>query len=176
MAVEHLTACHFSGILWKRGEKMKIASMALTEMSGHDAGRLLLQQLYREQTGKDLPPILTTDRGKPYFTEGDFHFSISHTKSRVFCVLSTKPVGIDAEETDREIDPKLADKILSATEKARYDGAEDKDATLLKLWVQKEAYAKLTGRGWGSYLYETDFDPADAEETDGHYVAVLEEK
>ena len=155
---------------------MKIASMALTDMSGHDAGRLLLQQLYRQETGKDLPPILTTDRGKPYFAEGDLHFSISHTKSRAFCVLSAKPVGIDAEEADRDIDLKLADKILSPAEKARFDAAENKPATLLKLFVQKEAYAKLTGRGWGSYLYETDFDPVDVKEIDGHYVAVLEEK
>ena len=155
---------------------MKIASMALKGKTGHDAGRLLLQQLYRQETGKDLPPILTTDRGKPYFAEGGLHFSVSHTKSRAFCVISAKPVGIDAEETSRDIDPKLADKILSATEKARYDAAQDKRVTLLKLWVQKEAYAKLTGRGWGSYLYETDFDPADVKEIDGHFVAVLEEK
>ena len=155
---------------------MKIASMALEGISGHDAGRLLLRQLYRQETGGELPPILITDRGKPYFAEGDLHFSISHTDSRVFCALSHKPVGIDAEEADRDVDLKLADKILSPTEKARFAAAADKRTALLKMWVQKEAYAKLTGRGWGSYLYETDFDPADTKETDGHYVAVLEEK
>ena len=155
---------------------MKIASMAPEGISGHDAGRLLLRQLYRQETGGELPPILTTDRGKPYFAEGDLHFSISHPDSRVFCVLSHKPVGIDAEKVDRDIDLKLADKILSPTEKACFDAAEDKRTALLKMWVQKEAYAKLTGRGWGSYLYETDFDPTDTKEIAGHYVAVLEEK
>ena len=73
-------------------------------------------------------------------------------------------------------DLKLAQKILSPTEKAIFDGSEDRRTTLLKFWVLKEAYAKLTGRGWGSYLYGTNFDPNDAKETDGHYVAVLEEK
>ena len=148
--------------------------MALEGKTGHEAGRLLLRQLHREMVGGELPPILTTDRGKPYFAEGGLHFSISHTESRAFCVLSAKPVGMDAEPMNRNIDLKLADKILSPAEKARFDAAQDKRAALLKLWVQKEAYAKLTGRGWGSYLYETDFAPADVKEIDGHYVAVLE--
>ena len=155
---------------------MKIASMALGDLTGHEAGRQLLTQLYEEMTGEPMPPIATTDRGKPYFTEGDLHFSVSHTEQRVFCVISHKNVGIDAEMIARRIDLKLADKILSPREKARFDAATDPDATLLQLWVQKEAYAKLTGRGWGSYLYETDFVPADTKQIDGHYVAVLEEK
>lgn len=156
---------------------MKIASMALEGISGHDAGRLLLRQLYRQETGGELPPILITDRGKPYFAEGDLHFSISHTDSVVFCVLSDRPVGIDAEPTDRNIDLKLADKILSATEKKIFEKAADKRATLLKFWVQKEAYAKLTGRGWGSYLYKTDFDPdcTAIQIIDNCFVAIIED-
>ena len=46
---------------------------------------------------------------------------------------------------------------------------------LLKFWVLKEAYAKLTGRGLGNYLGQTDFDPETAQIIDGGYVAVLEE-
>ena len=138
---------------------MVIGSAAIGKLTGHDAGRQLLQQLYAQTYGAPMPPVAVTERGKPYFTAGDVHFSVSHTDKTVFCVLSDRPVGIDAEPTDRSIDPRLADKILSPAEKARYDAAPDKNAALLRLWVQKEAYAKLTGRGWGSYLYDTDFDP-----------------
>lgn len=155
---------------------MVVGNMALNGLSGHDAGRHLLTELYCQQYGTELPPIAVTDRGKPYFVTGNVHFSISHTDSMAFCVLSDRPAGIDAEEITRDIDLKLANKILSPAEKTRLEAASDKKAALLKLWVQKEAYAKLTGRGWGSYLYETDFDPANAKEIDGHYVAVLEEK
>ena len=155
---------------------MKLASMELSDLSGHEAGRVLLEKLYREQTGQQMPSIAVTDRGKPYFPDSDLHFSISHTPQRVFCLLSDHPVGLDAEQMGRKIDLKLAEKILSPTEKSRFDAAADKQATLLKFWVLKEAYAKLTGRGWGSYLYETNFTPADVKEIDGHYVAVLEEK
>lgn len=155
---------------------MVIGNMALKRLPGHDAGRQLLAQMYRQQYGTEMPPIAVTDRGKPYFVTGNVHFSISHTDSMAFCVLSDRPVGIDAEKTDRDIDLKLAEKILSPTEKAIFEKVADKQAVLLKFWVLKEAYAKLTGRGWGSYLYETDYDPADVKEIDGHYVAVLEEK
>lgn len=155
---------------------MVIDSMALNGLSGHEGGRKLLERLYRREYHEALPPVAVTDRGKPYFTAGNVHFSISHTDDAVFCVLSDHPVGIDAESMDRKIDPKLADKILSPAEKARYEKAKDKNAALLRLWVQKEAYAKLTGRGWGSYLYKTDFDPAETKQMNGCYVAVLEEK
>lgn len=155
---------------------MVIGSMGLDGLSGHDAGRQLLAQLYRQHYNMDMPAIAVTERGKPYFVTGNVCFSISHTDTMVFCALSDRPVGIDAEAVDRKIDLKLADKILSATEKTRFDAAAHKQAVLLKFWVMKEAYAKLTGRGWGSYLYETDFDPTDVKEKDGCYVAVLEEK
>ena len=155
---------------------MQIAVTALGGSSGHEAGRALLAEMYRQYTREPMPQILTTDRGKPYFAGLGVHFSISHTPRRAFCVLSDRPVGIDAEETDRNIDLRLADKILSPAEKTRWQAAPDKRAALLRLWVLKEAYAKATGRGLGSYLYETDFDPDDprVQEISGCFVAVIE--
>ena len=82
---------------------MKIASCELFGQTGHEAGRQLLRQLYREETGEDLPEILTADRGKPYFPDSPWHFSISHTPKHAFCVLSRKNIAIDAEEADRNI-------------------------------------------------------------------------
>ena len=55
---------------------------------GHAAGRELLAKMYRAYTGKEMPQIRITDRGKPYFPEGCLHFSISHTKNYVFCILT----------------------------------------------------------------------------------------
>ena len=46
---------------------MRLAHCELDGRNGHDAGRALLARLYREETGEDLPPILKTRRGKPYF-------------------------------------------------------------------------------------------------------------
>ena len=124
---------------------------------GHAAGRALLAKMYRAHTGREMPEILIAERGKPYFPEGDLHFSISHTKHFVFCVLSDTPAGIDAEECDRDIDLHLAEKILSPSEKAQFDDAADKRTALLTFWVLKEAYAKCTGEGLRGYPNKTHF-------------------
>ena len=155
---------------------MRMAHCRLNGKSGHEAGRALLRQLYREETGKELPEILTTDRGKPYFAGSSLYFSISHTQNHAFCVLSENNVGIDAEEADRNINLKLAEKILSPMEKARFDAADDQRKALLTFWVLKEAAAKLSGEGLRGYPNQTNFtldDPGVAE-IDGCLVAVLE--
>lgn len=146
----------------------------LNGRSGHNVGRELLARAYREKTGKDMPPIAIGDRGKPYFVGSDLHFSISHCKNHAFCALSEVPVGIDAEELDRNINLKLADKILSPAEKARFDGTRQ---ALLRFWVLKEAAAKLTGEGLQGYPSHTDFDPDDPriQIIDGCLVAVIKE-
>ena len=71
----------------------------------------------------------------------------------------------------------MAEKILSASEKERYDRAEDRRLTLLRFWVLKEAAAKLTGEGLRGYPDHTDFSPDDPgiRILDGCLVAVLEE-
>ena len=155
---------------------MKLAWARLEGRSGHEVGRQLLQQLYREETGTDCPPILIAPRGKPYFEDCSLHFSISHTKKHAFCVLSDHPVGIDAEEKDRRVDLRLAEKILSEGERQRFDQATDSRDALLRFWVLKEAAAKLTGEGLRGYPNHTDFYPNDTriQEIDGCYVAVFE--
>ena len=156
---------------------MLLAGKKIPAGTGHKEGRALLAELYQQYTGTELPPILTTDRGKPYFENGP-HFSITHTKTHVFCALSEKPVGIDAEEPDRQIDLRLAEKILSPSERARFDRVEDKRLALLKLWVLKEADAKRTGEGIRFHPTHTDFSPEDPRVTirDGCLLAVIEEE
>lgn len=153
---------------------MRMAFARLQGRDGHTVGRELLAQLC---DGK-VPEILVTDNGKPYFADKKLHFSISHTADHAFCCISECNIGLDAEEMDRRVSPALAKKILSPNEQRRHAAAADPNAALLRLWVLKEAYAKLTGRGLGDYLYETDFDPDDPRVTviDGCFVAVMEEK
>ena len=156
---------------------MKMASCELDGRTGHEAGRTLLSELYRAETGEDLPEIRVTDRGKPYFPDSDWHFSISHTPKHAFCVLSRHNVGLDAEELDRKVNLKLAEKILSPGEKNRFEAAENKEKALLTFWVLKEAAAKLSGEGLRGYPNHTDFalDDPRVTETDGCLVAVMEE-
>lgn len=154
---------------------LRIAGEPLEGRSGHEAGRQLLQRMYAEATGESLPEIRIAQRGKPEFADTPWYFSVSHTPRHVFCALAASPVGLDAEEADRQIRPELAEKILSPAEKERYAAAADKNAFLLRLWVLKEAEAKRTGEGLRGYPNHTDFSPDDPRirEMDGCYVAVI---
>lgn len=156
---------------------MILGCMELNGMSGHEAGRLLLKQLWQEHIGGEMPEISVTERGKPRFTDSGWHFSISHTKRRVFCVLHRENIAIDAEEADREINPRLAEKILSPFEKEQFDQAQDKRLALLKFWVLKEAAAKLSGEGLRGYPNHTRFSLDDPRvlEKEGCIVAILTE-
>ena len=156
---------------------MRIASCELFGQTGHEAGRQLLAALYREATGESLPEIRVTDRGKPYFPDSPWHFSISHTPKHAFCVLSENHVGLDAEEMGRKINLRLAEKILSSGEKQQFDAAPNKEKALLTFWVLKEAAAKLSGEGLRGYPNHTNFSLEDSrvKELDGCIVAVMEE-
>ena len=156
---------------------MRLVYRTLEGQTGHEAGRQLLAEAYRAETGADLPEIYTTDRGKPFFVDSGWHFSISHTPKHAFCVLSRNNIAIDAEEADRKINLRLAEKILSPSEKARYDAAENKETALLTFWVLKEAAAKLSGEGLRGYPNHTNFSLDDPRVTQIHgcIVAVMEE-
>ena len=95
-----------------------------------------------------------------------------------FCALSRKPIGIDAEEMDREVCPALADKILSPSERLQWEAAPDKNLALLTFWVLKEAQVKLTGEGLRGYPKDTEFTLSDprVRQCQGCLVAVMEEE
>lgn len=96
----------------------------------------------------------------------------------MFCALSQTPIGIDGEELDRKLNPKLAEKILSSTEREEYEQASDRNLALLKFWVLKEAQAKCTGEGLKGYPNHTNFSLSDprVRQMQGCLVAVVEEE
>lgn len=150
---------------------------ALDGRTGHEAGRALLAELYRRETGEALPPIVITPRGKPFFADSPWHFSISHTRKHAFCVLDRENIAIDAEELDRRVNPRLAERILSPREKEQFEAAADKTRALLTFWVLKEAAAKLSGEGLRGFPNHTDFslDDPRVREIGGCLVAILRE-
>ncbi len=157
---------------------MKLYHMDLGDMTGHAAGRMLLYKAYRRETGTGLKQeICIAEGGKPYLADSPWKFSISHTKHHAFLAFGQEEVGIDAEELDRNINLALAEKILSPSERAQFDAAQDKHRALLTFWVLKEAQAKLTGLGLRGYPNNTNFslDDPRVREWSGCLVAVLTE-
>lgn len=153
---------------------MKILSEKLNGRDPREAGLALLEKLY----GGPLPEICRTPLGKPCFVGEDLHFSISHTKNYVFCALGECPIGIDAEESDRDIRLDLAEKILSPGELAQFENAPDKRRALLTFWVLKEAAGKCAGTGIQLWPNRTDFSLNDprVQEIDGCLLAVVENR
>ena len=139
---------------------LKLDHWPLNGLDSRVAGKLLLAQMYEELTGEEMPPIEKAPRGKPYFPGSNLHFSITHTKTTVFCAISDVPLGIDAEDLNRKVSPTLAQKILSPAEFAQYEAvpAEERNEALLRFWVLKEAEAKCSGLGLRGYPDHTDFD------------------
>ena len=150
---------------------------ALNGRTGHEAGRALLAELYRRETGEALPPIVITPRGKPFFADSPWHFSISHTRKHAFCVLDRENIAVDAEELDRRVELRLAERILSPREKEQFEAAADKTRALLTFWVLKEAAAKLSGEGLRGFPNHTNFslDDPRVREIEGCVVAILRE-
>ena len=157
---------------------MYLQGKPIASGSGHTEGRALLEQMYLQYVGAPMPEIAVTPRGKPYFVDSPWYFSISHSKGHVFCALSQRKIGIDAEELDRKIRPELAQKILSAMERQQYEAAADPRKALLTFWVLKEAFAKCTGEGLKGYPNHTAFllsDPR-VRQIQDCLVAVIEEE
>ena len=150
---------------------------ALDGRTGHEAGRALLAELYRRETGEALPPIGISPRGKPFFADSPWHFSISHTRKHAFCVLDRENIAIDAEELDRRVELRLAERILSPREKEQFEAAADKTRAVLTFWVLKEAAAKLSGEGLRGFPNHTNFslDDPRVREIEGCLVAILRE-
>ena len=156
---------------------VKLLWQRLEGEDGHEVGRSLLRRLYEQTFSRPMPEIRTTPRGKPYFIDGSCHFSISHCKNHVFCVISDRNIAIDAEELDRPIRLSLAEKILSPSEMAHFRAADDPRVALLKFWVLKEAAAKLSGFGLHGYPEPSDFSPdhPGLSIIDGCIAAILQE-
>lgn len=89
------------------------------------------------------------EKGKPH-TESAY-IGISHTKGACAAFVSNAPAGIDIERI-RRVDERIAERILSESEYARYKSTSDGSEYLIKAWSLKESYLKLTGEGIGGAM------------------------
>lgn len=99
--------------------------------------RALLGYGVSEMYGITMPVIEKSALGKPCFLlRPDIHFSLSHTKTCVFCAISDFPVGADTE-TIRPIRSGLAERLFSPGELESFG--------FFELWAMRESYYKLLG-------------------------------
>ena len=119
------------------------------------AGRGLLAELYAAYFPGEMPRILLSPEGKPYFDRSDApYFSISHNGELVVCVLDSRgPVGVDVCQV-RESSYLKYDALfrrMYGKEEQAYVMAADTDAEAARrfyeIWTRKEAAVKKTGVG-----------------------------
>jgi 4'-phosphopantetheinyl transferase len=98
------------------------------------------------QQGAFGKPAIACGRREPPLT-----FNLSHAGEFALVALAVnRPVGVDIEQLRALPDAdSLAERILTAGERARYDSSppEARPATFLQYWTAKEAFVKATGEG-----------------------------
>ena len=118
------------------------------------AVRELLADAFFRLTGSAMPEISRLPGGKPYWVGSPWHFSLCHTRQAIFCAISDRIVGLDAEKI-RPVSPATVSRVLSPEELRQFDGSEE---GFMRLWTLKEAYVKYTGEGLQGYPNKISFD------------------
>ncbi|MDR0197216.1 MAG: 4'-phosphopantetheinyl transferase superfamily protein [Oscillospiraceae bacterium] len=116
----------------------------LTKSRQRETASRLLDDALLGEFGVRRPEIISDGRGKPRFKDSDIFFSVSHCKFGVGCVVSKRETGVDVE-CFRKVSPALVKRVCHRENEIP---AVKSDADFLRMWVQKEAFAKFTGGGF----------------------------
>ncbi|MCL2253252.1 MAG: 4'-phosphopantetheinyl transferase superfamily protein [Lachnospiraceae bacterium] len=128
------------------------------------AGEAMLRIIVGEKVGV-MPKKLNIIRPrgeKPFFADySGIYFNISHSGKWVICAINDDEIGIDIEEIkDKEVNPSLIRKVLSAMEQEYVEKLDDeqKAKAFYRFWTMKEAYIKYTGQGLRLELDKIEID------------------
>ncbi len=111
------------------------------------AGRIAARRAIENvRPGQPAPAILRGDSNQPLFPAG-VHASISHCDQLACAVATTHKsvlgIGIDMEQRNRPLSPRVVERITSATEKECYRTLPDDEHSLwIKIFCAKEAIFK----------------------------------
>ena len=103
-----------------------------------------------------LPPqsfeFIENRYGKPCLKTGvtdiPIRFNLSHAGGLTACAVALDhEIGIDVEDSRREIEMNIADRFFSRQESAYLDQAKDKQGVFFDFWTLKESYIKAVGMG-----------------------------
>ena len=143
------------------GKKEQARLLAIQNSSRAAASFGALSALHKLIEGQSYP-ISRQAMGKPYFDVPDAPaFSLSHTDTLAAAVLAEPcegTVGIDVED----IRPyphamRVADRFFTEDEQRRLSQSPT-DEAFFSLWTEKEAVAKISGRGLAATLSEPKAD------------------
>jgi phosphopantetheinyl transferase (holo-ACP synthase) len=123
---------------------------------------LTVRLLLKELLGKN-PEIFYDGLGRPQLSNSDYNLSISHSADLAVIFLSQKKIGIDVENTERNIE-KVAARFLNVHEREFVKTTADQQKTMVVLWCAKEAIFKCSekqGIDFGKEIYILPFSITD---------------
>ena len=112
--------------------------------------------------------VTKDENGRPLTDREGLWVSASHTGEWVFCGVSEKPLGIDAQIVTKVRNrERLVERFFTEEEAAWLSDREEE--AFFDLWSRKEAFAKYTGRGitYGLHRIQTVEGGAPAEKIGG---------
>lgn len=145
---------------WTEGERERMRRFAdPAARASYCLARALARSAISEATGRDRDGIAFSqpEAGKPFLPGDPIQFNWSHAAGCVALALSPgTPLGIDVEELGRKrIDPlRIARRFFSRREAAWIEegGEAGREERFVSLFVQKEAFLKMTGEGLSGSL------------------------
>lgn len=90
------------------------------------------------------------EKGKPYLREYPFYFNLSHSGEYVVCAVSDREIGVDIQKCSGMNTIRIAKRFFSEEECRALEACETEEKrqqSFFRLWVRKEAYGKLLGKG-----------------------------
>lgn len=113
----------------------------------HILGRRLLEYGLKEEYGRSYE-VEKKEGGKPYLRDAShIYFNITHTKGIVFCAVSDRVIGVDAEYM-RQPKKSLVERICSEEERDYIYGCREMEVErFTRIWTLKESYVKAIGSG-----------------------------
>lgn len=109
-------------------------------------GRALLGYILKKHYGIESFSYTYSKNGKPFLSNSDIYFSISHSGDMVACSISEKETGCDIEKIN-EFNPKIPKRFFTDKEADIIDGHESKERVFTRLWTLKESILKKNGIG-----------------------------
>jgi len=95
--------------------------------------------------------------GKPYFTNSNVKFNISHSEDIIAIAIDNEEIGLDVEKIE-EVNANLISRVYSEQEKEIYKEKLLDSDFFFKTWTIKESYIKFSGIGLNADVTQLTFD------------------
>lgn len=94
--------------------------------------------------------------GKPFITDSEIFFNLSHSGSYVLCAVGNEKIGCDIQEI-KKCNLKVAQRFFTESECICLEKSENKALDFTSLWSLKESVLKFSGEGIVGGLDRYDF-------------------